>query len=182
MKILCIGDSNTNGYDPRSFLGDSYPEDVRWTGQLTGEQVINWGINGITIPADPSVYVGLIKRKSPDLVIVMLGTNDILQGASAAQTARRMESFLDSVMSASKPVLLIAPPPFSFGEDVQDEALIKESEELARLYKELADDKGCRFADAGEWGIDLAFDGVHLSPEGHKTFAERLGKVLQEIR
>ena len=42
----------------------------------------------------------------------------------------------DEVMSASKPVLLIAPPPFSFGEDVQDEALIKESEELARLYKE----------------------------------------------
>lgn len=34
MKILCIGDSNTYGYDPRSFFGDRYPEDVRWTDNL----------------------------------------------------------------------------------------------------------------------------------------------------
>ena len=29
MKILCIGDSNTYGYDPRSYLGDRYPAEVR---------------------------------------------------------------------------------------------------------------------------------------------------------
>ena len=29
MKIICFGDSNTWGYDPRSYLGERYPKDVR---------------------------------------------------------------------------------------------------------------------------------------------------------
>ena len=44
MKILCIGDSNTYGYDPRSFFGDRYPEDVRWTDNLGACEVINRGL------------------------------------------------------------------------------------------------------------------------------------------
>ena len=35
MKILCFGDSNTYGYDPRSFLDDRYPADVRWNPDLS---------------------------------------------------------------------------------------------------------------------------------------------------
>ena len=31
------GDSNTYGYDPRSMMGDRYPQDVRWTGILQKE-------------------------------------------------------------------------------------------------------------------------------------------------
>ena len=33
-KILCFGDSNTYGYDPRSCLGGRYPDSVRWTALL----------------------------------------------------------------------------------------------------------------------------------------------------
>ena len=33
-RILCLGDSNTYGYDPRSYVGGRYPETVRWTGRL----------------------------------------------------------------------------------------------------------------------------------------------------
>ncbi len=181
MTLLCIGDSNTNGYDPRSFLGDSYPDGIRWADRLYGYDVINWGINGITIPYDASVYVDLIRRKEPDIVIVMLGTNDILQGASAEQTSRRMESFIDTVASASKPILLIAPPKLSYGEDVQDKALIDESGKLGKLYRDIASRQGCRYEDAGEWNIDLAFDGVHFSEDGHKTFAENLERVLANL-
>ena len=28
-KILCYGDSNTYGYDPRAYLGGRYPKAVR---------------------------------------------------------------------------------------------------------------------------------------------------------
>lgn len=178
MRILCIGDSNTYGFDPRSYLGERYPGDIRWTDRLRGHSVINFGINGVTIPEDHSVFVDLIKRKDPDLVIVMLGTNDLLQGAGAKQTARRMESFLISAAEAGKPVLLIAPPVICSGEGVPDEAVITESKELADLYREVAERQGCRFADSGRWGIELTFDGVHFSPAGHDTFAQELEKIL----
>lgn len=179
MKILCIGDSNTYGYDPRSYLGERYPEDVRWTGRLSCYDMINWGINGITIPRDASVYIDLIRRKEPDLIIVMLGTNDILEGADARETSHRMEEFLDSISASSKPILLIAPPHLQEGEWVETEAQKDESEKLGASYRELAEKKGCRFADSGEWGIDISFDGVHFLPEGHKTFAEKLEEALK---
>ena len=179
MKILCIGDSNTYGYDPRSYLGERYPEDVRWTGRLSGHDVINWGINGITIPRDASVYIDLIERKEPDLIIVMLGTNDILEGADARETSHRMEEFLDSISVTSKPILLIAPPHLQDGEWVETESQKEESSKLGASYRELAEKKGCRFADSGEWGIEISFDGVHFLPEGHRRFAEKLEEVLK---
>ena len=37
------------------------------------------------------------------------------------------------------------------------------------------------FADAGAWGLPLAFDGVHLTPEGHRRLARALAPLLPEI-
>lgn len=51
--IICYGDSNTYGYDPRSFVGDRYSEKERWTGILneaTDDNVLNYGMNGRCIP------------------------------------------------------------------------------------------------------------------------------------
>ena len=181
MRILCIGDSNTYGFDPRSYIGDRYPETIRWAGRLTGHEVINWGINGIAVPRDHYTYVDLIRRKDPDLAIVMLGSNDILQGADAIDTASRMEEFLDSIKLARKKILLIAPPPLKESELIQDEQMIKESQKLGSFYSKLAARKDCLFADAGEWGIDLTFDGVHFSPDGHSTFAQKLEESLDNF-
>lgn len=179
MKILCIGDSNTYGYDPRSYFGSRYPEDVRWTDRLNGCDVINAGANGMKVPRNHSVYADIIRNSGPDLVIVMLGTNDICAGAGAERTTDRMEAFLDHIMGAGKPVLLISPPVLQPGDWVMSGDLIEESLELGELYRELARRKGCMFADSGEWGVDVTFDGVHFSPEGHAAFARELEKVLQ---
>ena len=51
--IICYGDSNTNGYDPRSFMGDRYGKDIRWTGVLaekTDWSIRNHGMNGAVSP------------------------------------------------------------------------------------------------------------------------------------
>ena len=34
MTLLCYGDSNTYGFDPRSYFGGRYPAEVRWTHRL----------------------------------------------------------------------------------------------------------------------------------------------------
>ena len=51
---------------------------------------------------------------------------------------------------------------------------------LAKQYQVLSERLGIRFADAGEWNIPLAYDGVHLTEEGHRAFAEGVIEYLHK--
>ena len=187
-RILCIGDSNTWGYDPRSYFGSQYPSEVRWTGLLewSGMQVINCGENGMTIPGEAHfpILERLIRSRLPaDVVTVMLGTNDLLEGLETQKIAERMKCFLHCVTETAPDAgaLLIAPPVLKKGTWVQSERQIENSVKLAVLYRDLADETGVDFADAESWGVELAFDGVHFSPTGHRAFAEGLQRMIDSI-
>lgn len=100
-RLLCYGDSNTYGYDPRSYLGGRYPESVRWTALLKGYgwEDINRGENGRSIPRsgrETDMAVQSLCREEADILTVMLGSNDLLQmpSPSAQECADRMERFL----------------------------------------------------------------------------------------
>ncbi len=175
MRILCFGDSNTYGYDPRGYFGDRYPAEDRWPDLLaaqTGHKVINAGMNGRMIPHGP------LPLSQADRLFVMLGTNDLLQGASAAETAARMEAFLNQLLSHCKNILLIAPPPMKRGAWVPTDQLVAESIRLADAYRALAEALNVPFVDTRPWKIELAFDGVHFTENGHRAFAENLRKAL----
>ena len=185
MKILCFGDSNTYGYDPRSFIGSQYPPRHRWV-DLLGRKLccdaVNAGENGRAIPEGEGELMGfdmMLARHMPvDLLVVMLGTNDLLQGCSAKETAKRMEHFLQVIIPCCKRILLVAPPPMQRGEWVPTQTLIDASAALNLAYKDLSRRFGIRFADAGEWNIPMTFDGVHFTEEGHKAFAEGLYQTI----
>jgi len=186
-RTLCIGDSNTYGYDPRPFLGGRYPRGVRWTGLLerSGRQVFNCGENGLSIPRQRELpaATALVRSFLPlDEVVVMLGSNDLLEGASPEEAEARMEPLLRCIRKNADGarLVLIAPPPMVPGTWVDGPALIERSQRLGAVYRRLAERLGVDFADAGEWGAALAFDGVHLLPEGHAAFAGGLLKVLEE--
>ena len=181
MRILCIGDSNTYGYDPRSAFGSRYPADVRWTDRLGDHDVINSGMNGLSIPKDGGPYAALVRSKTPDLVIVMLGSNDLLEGAYAEEAAERMKLFLATLQVADVKFFLITPPVMQRGAWVASDQLIQESAKLGALYRELAEQNGIFFANAEEWHVTLTFDGVHFSPEGHAAFAAGLTACLRDI-
>ena len=74
--------------------------------------------------------------------------------------------------------VIVAPPPLALGEWVQEQRLIDGSIELAARYRALAARLGVRFADAGAWGVGLAYDGVHFTGQGHRAFAEGIRKEL----
>jgi len=176
-KSICFGDSNTYGYDPRGYFGGRYDADNRWVDILateTGWTVCNIGQNGREIPAAAPVF-----PKDTDLLIVMLGTNDLLQGCSPEYAAGKLERFLSEITLSQDKLLLIAPPPMAPGEWVPSQQLIDASKTFARCCQELAERMGIRFADAGKWDIPLAYDGVHFTEQGHKAFAARL---LEELR
>ena len=177
MNVICFGDSNTYGYDPRSYLGGRYDADSRWVDILateTGGSVCNMGQNGREIPTVAPAFPA-----DTDLLIVMLGINDLLQGRSPKQAADRLERFLSSLSLDRSKILLIAPPPVQLGAWVPDQQLIDDSHAFAQLCQTLAEQLGIRFADAGKWDIPLAYDGVHFTEQGHKTFAAEL---LEELK
>ena len=187
MKVLCYGDSNTYGYDPRGFFGDRYPKESRWVdilAQRTGWQIQNEGQNGREIPSRPFQYQRtgeLLAQLVPDVFGIMLGTNDLLRGYSAEETCSRMEAFLRHIQPGCGQLLLIAPPPMKRGAWVTEESLIAESAKLAEAYQALSQKQGIFFADAKKWNVQLAFDGVHFTEEGHRAFAKGLYSYLTKL-
>ena len=177
MRITCFGDSNTYGYDPRSWLGGRYDADSRWVDILaaeTGWTIRNMGVNGREIPRTaPDI------PSDTDLLIVMLGSNDLLQGHSPEEAAGKLERFLSGLSLLRDQILLIAPPPMQPGEWVTSQQLINDSRTFARCCQNLAERLGVRFADAGDWDIPMAYDGVHFTEQGHRAFAAGLLEVLR---
>src|SRR5918995_379176 len=124
--VLCYGDSNTWGYDPAT--RKRYPPHVRWTGVLA-DQLGEEGLNGRTTrwddPIEPHrngmTYLRpCVESHRPlDLVIVMLGTNDLKRrfdlsasdiAQSAAVVAETAQRFALTADGRNAKVLLVAPP------------------------------------------------------------------------
>lgn len=192
--IICYGDSNTYGFDPRSYIGDRYPKQIRWTGILeetTKSNVLNYGLNGRSIPHTASAIHLFCeqldnwqKNLTPAMLWIMLGTNDFLQSQAfrAEGVAERMKSFLNNTKDFWEPahrlgilrLCLIAPPALQYGAWVDEPRLCEESRRLSAMYQELAAELAIDFVDLNTCDIPLLFDGVHLSQEGHRIVAEKL--------
>ena len=91
MKVICFGDSNTYGYDPRPLDGGRYDASCRWVDILqarTGWTVCNLGQNGREIPDEAPAF-----PPDTDLLIVMLGSNDLLQGGQPGRRCLQAGGF-----------------------------------------------------------------------------------------
>jgi lysophospholipase L1-like esterase len=198
--VLCYGDSNTWGYDPATQT--RYPREVRWPGVLRrelgeGYLVIEEGLNGrTTVWDDPiegykngkSYLIPCLETHKPiDLVIILLGTNDLKVrfSVSAFDIANGAGVLVDVVQkSAAGPgdaapqVLLLAPPPIArlsgFAE-MFDGARPK-SRRFAAHYGRVAQEKGCAFLDTSQAIVSSNLDGIHLEAGEH----EKLGAAVAE--
>lgn len=176
MRAICYGDSNTYGYEPGTYIGGRYPASSRWVDLLsakTGWTIENEGLNGRQIPRRPIQI-----PTDTDLLIVMLGTNDLLQGAGVNYVTKCMENFLNGLDIEKDKILLIAPPPMKIGLWAPTQELVDASIRLADSYRSLASKMGIRFANAGDWHVDMTFDGVHFTAQGHENFSKGLYSFL----
>ena len=193
IKLLCYGDSNTYGFDPRFGLSDRLPKDIRWAGRmdlLDDYTVFNEGMNGRQIPHsgwDYASFASIVSMHADAAYMtVMLGTNDLfhIPSVTADLIAVRMEKFLRYALDLKKSfdgILLIAPPPVSFYSNDRDARSSEASKGLSDVYCALAEKYGLLFADAGEWDIQMAFDGVHFSEEGHARFFECVRPLIDHM-
>ena len=185
MKIYAFGDSNTYGFDPRMGGMGRYPKDIRWTGviDLMPEyEVNNQGYNGLSIPRADSTIASLgrsIKEWSPDLIFIMLGSNDLLNmsPASCEKVGEGMRQFLSAlcgyIPEYVQSMVLVAPPKMSLG-DWTDPEIVRESQKFGTVYEAIARELGLGFLNACEWELPLCYDWVHLTEEAHLSFAKEV--------
>jgi lysophospholipase L1-like esterase len=202
--ILCYGDSNTWGYDPAS--GKRLDIGSRWPGVLRrelggGYHVIEEGLPGRTTVWDDPIeqhkngrtyLLPCIYSHMADLVIILLGTNDLkhrfsLTAFDIAQGAKLLASLVmksDSGPGWSRPqALLIAPPPvtrLSYFEDMFRGAREK-SQELAKQFAAAARECGCHFLDAGTLVTSSNLDGIHFEKSQHEILGTAVAEKVREI-
>ncbi len=193
-RVLFYGDSNTYGFDPGDPWGARYETEDIWTGILEKNlsiEALNYGENGREIPHNKYHFAELdriIKKEAPfDCFAVMLGTNDLfsIYDVDAVRITGRMKKLLGFVknhqsVNENTKILLISPAKVILRSSIYEESFTLISEELGEYYRALSEEEKVFFADAGKWNIDLAFDGVHFSEEGHRVFAGHMCTVLKE--
>ena len=188
-SILCIGDSNTHGTRPMASLaGDGrFGHEARWPSVMAralgvGFEVIAEGQPGrTTVHDDPfagpyrngvTVLPALLESHKPlDMVIVMLGTNDLKNcyHVSPADIALSLERMVRGIqgfgagVDGVPDILVIAPPPILEAGCLADMFAggAEKSQRLAPAIKAMTDRLGVGFFDAGTVIKVSALDGIH---------------------
>ncbi len=208
--ILCFGDSNTYGAVPTlARVGrHRFAPDRRWPGivrqQLGSDwQVVEEGHPGRTTLRDDPIEgnhknglrglpISLESHMPIDLVILMLGTNDLKQrfAASPSDIADSVEVVAKAVQASeagpgdtAPAVMIIAPPPilevgwlaemFVGGAQKSLEFGVRLAEVAAR----------CRaaFLDAGTLVESSTVDGIHLEAEAHRVLGSAVARVVKGL-
>jgi len=198
LKILCYGDSNTWGYNPKD--GSRYPADVRWPSVMAdclGKETVLYeeGLNGRTIcsflPGTSSPLNGLdhlqriIHRyRDADLAVLSLGINDLFQSRelTVEQIAMNIGYGTDCIREEIENVIIVSPPPVRLGRDLEFFYSIEKEKSLAfaEEYRKIADSRDAFFIDAGAVIHACEIDGVHIEGDQHIIFGSYLCGFIQE--
>lgn len=198
-RILCFGDSNTWGFIPVAAPPTTgrYEREQRWPHVMAAAlgpevEVIEEALNGRTTDADDPLLaqvagagangaaylpVALASHLPLDLVVVMLGTNDVKPhlGRPAPRIAIGAKKLLDLIRTLDGGVgttypnpkaLLVCPPPLGRLSDAFQEMFAgghAKNALMPALYENVARLAGVAFLDAGKHIETDGVDGVHFS-------------------
>ncbi len=203
--ILCYGDSNTWGYNPVTKKRHDY--NLRWTTILQKELgndflVIPEGQNGrTTVWEDPielhkngASYLPpcMESHKPIDLIIIMLGTNDLKQRFSlpAADIANGAGVLVDIVKKSNfgpndtpPEILLIIPPKVQKLTDYAETfAGSKEkSQKFPVEYKTVAKNKKVQYLEIGKYVHCSDADGIHFESDQLSTLGKLITKKVSSF-
>ena len=167
-------------------LGDSHVQSVCWHELLVRSDV---GCRGISGDSLDGIRMRLADDRdaSPQAVVLMGGTNDLLRGASAKEVAARYLSLLDHARSIwpRAMIVLIAPPAVARWVERSGWINLQVQQVTSRLQRTLPTNELVRLVDLGPVMHDLGgnlrpemtSDGVHLSAAAYS----HLGTVLNAL-
>lgn len=208
--LLCYGDSNTHGTLPMNELGESLRLDAseRWPGVVRSAIGTDWTVLEEGLPGRTTVHDGPIEgaykngavgldivlhtHKPIDVLIIMLGTNDLKQRFSkpASDIALSIKKLIEIVRGSltgrdggSPSILIVAPPPITesgvlatmFGGGTE------KSPGLAGVYQTVANQLGCAFLNAGDHVTASPVDGVHFDAPEHGRLGTAIAAKANEM-
>ena len=169
--VVALGDSLTYGYgaNPKTAYPTVLAELSKWN-------VVNAGVNGDT-SADVLTRVNEITEQNPDLVLLGVGGNDVLQRIVPDTTRANIVATIDTLQSNNIDVVLIAEPYFSTS------ALFGKASDNP-LYEDIAEAEGIPLYSDG-WSTVLSdealkSDKIHANAAGYRQFAEGLHDYLKD--
>lgn len=208
MKILCYGDSNTWGHNPKD--GNRLDENNRWPRilqKMLGDsyEIIEEGLCGRCASFIDSVKpyrhgISTLKmtleiHQPIDLVILMLGTNDLKNCFSPNVVAvsngiKEMVQIIKNEYTYNKhmkvPKILIISPIYIHENYVNvertsnqfDEHSIEVCKKLASYYEDIANQYDCMFMNAAEYAQASSIDCLHMDGKNHEKLAKGIYQKL----
>jgi lysophospholipase L1-like esterase len=204
--VLAFGDSLTFGHDAVRNARHAYED--RWPSALEAGlagrgRVIADGLGGRTTMFDDHATAAdrngsrllptaLMTHMPLDAVVIMLGSNDLKpficgEANGAAVGMRRLAQIVRSFPYefGSVPALVLVSPPHCGPTDRPNglpamDRSIAESEKLAGLYRQVAEDVGAAFFDASTVARPVRFDGVHLDGPATRAIGEALVPIVEK--
>lgn len=193
MTIVCLGDSLTYGYEVK--------RSAAWpalAARMTGETVLNKGVNGIMTAGMLSLFARDVVGKGADTVMLMGGANDILSGLDPAEPERAMGEMVRRARHAGITPLVGIPVPFcppireDWAEQADFAALGPRYDDYAEQLRRLAASGHCGIVDfrfgmashcaaTGVLPRSLHLDGIHLNEAGHSLFADIFVQTLYSL-
>lgn len=204
-RILVIGDSITGNpgcwraYLWRDLTDAGYNINMVGTrhddecGGLTNAAGATWdpdntGISGITT-AGMSVRVGrdgLLQRTTPEAVVMMLGTNDLMSGDDAARIMGQYEFMVDVIRRdmPEGPIVIAAPPPIAEDRCSGCQAIVDELEAGLPAWAEAkSTPESPVFVVVHSEEFSAAtdmHDGIHPTDSGEVLIAAAITPVVME--
>ncbi len=185
LVVLGLAFSTTHAEDSRIlFIGDSQVRGGQWT-EAFGEPVIKRAKGGLFLGAIKYFPNWIKIPTAPEVVLIMLGTNDLYYGAKVERMLLNYEGLIDRVKflypDARVIVNTLFPPVAGYG--FQFNRIIQFNEGLYDLAQRMNIEYADSFAIlANEKGFIYPeySAGAHLSPTGYALWYELLDNILYE--
>ncbi|SOC01599.1 Lysophospholipase L1 [Pseudobutyrivibrio ruminis DSM 9787] len=195
IKISCVGDSLTYGSGVlKTRDTDAYPAQLQIK-MGTDHLVSNFGLRNATASASGDLpyveseeYQQSLKSK-PDIVVLMLGTNDTkTYNWNASDYETGLKELVESYQQLdTKPTVYLMRSPYCYSLDGSDVAEydiqpVVVSDELGGIVEKVAAETGVEVIDLyeiTEGQDELYTDGIHFNAKGYELIADEVYSNLK---
>jgi lysophospholipase L1-like esterase len=191
LRYVALGDSYT--------IGTSVGEAERWPNLLSERVpglrlVANLGVNGFTSADTIDVELPRLDALDPQIVTLLVGVNDVVQGVPPETYRRNIEAILDDLVArvGASRVLVVTTPDYTvtpagadYGDPARQSAGIREAN---RVLAAAAAARGVAVVDISDISLRakddrslVASDGLHPSGQQYRLWVDRIAPAIAEL-